>query len=233
MASFLQKFIRGTAAAGSDLYADQARLELREKLLAEREAVLQKNRMGVEQKKQAYETQQSAAAAIAEKKELEEQRAYDEGRSDVKFGRDKELTSLRASSSTKTPSDVLKVKALVKSEAAKDEAEAWRMILGDDISTNSIFKSLDQGQDTGFGKLQKGEEGYMSVEDLITEAKRIKKSITNPVDVTPKPKDPKDHGKPDVDNIGSPKTITTQAEYDALEDGAVYYYNGKQAKKGH
>ena len=65
MASFLSKFVSGAAEAGAGLYADRYSQNLKAELMAKRDAVLQKNRMSIEESRQAFDIKQTEAKRIA------------------------------------------------------------------------------------------------------------------------------------------------------------------------
>ena len=188
MASFLSKFVRGAAEAGGELYADKARAQLRAKLLADRDTVLAGNREKVVGQQQAFESKQLTSRQEHDTSTAETLATGKITAAETKFGYDKELAGIRATSGTKTPADVIKVKALVASGRVKDEAEGWDYISSNaNVPAKDIFKVLAAAQTPEFGAaLKKGDEGYMSIEDMTKEAKRIS-SGRSKEDPTPKP----------------------------------------------
>lgn len=228
MPSFLSKFVRGVATEGAELYADKARVQLRDKLMAERDAVLQENRMSVQKQQQAYQSgeadkinlrrEEAATTATTAQTEAAELKATAKvTEAETKFGYDKELAGMRGTSGAKTPADVLKVKALVASGRVETEADAWDLVLNNvAIPAKDIFKVLADSQVDGFTgeKLKEGDKGYMTTEDMTKEAKRIAS------------------GKEKKPDAGIPKP-TTQADFDALKSGDIYIDpdDGKKYRK--
>ncbi len=194
--SFLSKFIRGAAEAGGQLYADMASTQMREKLLAAREEVLQANRMAITDKKQTFQSNQLTSRQEHDVTTAETLATGKVSTAETKFGYDKELAGIRATSGTKTSIDVIKVKSLVASGRVKTEAEAWDYITANkNVPVKDIFSYLKSQQNPDFGPaLKKGDPGYMSIEDMITESKRLSSGVAKE-DLTPKPDPDADTGK--------------------------------------
>jgi len=255
MASFLQKFIRGAATTGGQLYADQAREEMRAGIMAKRDEVLNTNRQNIDQQRQEFQAGESEKQRTAQQNSSQQQLAdlklqnaqgaallnkqYKEAKTDEERQEiAKQIMAAQgkpvdiAGGATKITADEQKVKALVADGAFKTKAEAWKFLKGGNKNLAvTIFKMLVEQQDSAF--VQPSDPTYRTMQEMLDASKRMAKG-DNEQPITPDTTDAEPNNASTTDTTDAePKTISTQAAYDALASKAIYVNSadGKEYRK--
>ena len=255
MASFLSKFTRGAAAAGGALYADVAREQLRADIMSQRDSVLNDNRTTLEKSRQEFETGQHKERMAQKESEfqrgLETPRAKAEA---ISLGSTERLEALKVDYSAATtdeerssiaklmaaeqgkPVEISGVKGTGPTAATKEarilatldefenEAAALKFLKGKEGNmTLELFKALGAKQEGAF--IRSGDEGYMSTEELLKEARRLSKPA--------KPATGGDDTGIEQFNTTKYPSIKSQDDFDKLKSGDLYFdvFDGKSYRK--
>jgi len=236
MASFLSKFIRSGAAAAGDLYADKAMAQMRDELMAKREAVLEENRRASQLEQREYQEGQQAEDREFRKGETAENRAYQEGQQT-------ESREYQASETAKTreyrdsqpasPQDQL---AQLKLEQAKKGGSDQLDPKEVRIETNRLLNEQKENA------IEVGDDDYkdhaamseIAKQQLITNRAAPKGSEVVPelIEVETSANDLPLSGDPSKRKTNL-KTVTTQEDYDKLKPGEEYIDSetGKRSRK--
>lgn len=253
MASFFSKFIRGGAATGGALYADIARQELRAGIMTERDKVLNDNRLSLEKQRQEFQTaKHKETLALSEsqyQRNLESPRAKTDK---INLDSAKKLEALKIEynkaesaedrtniarkmaaeqgkpiesrpGTTSGPTAAMKeAKVLVSLDEFPDEASALRFLKSKEGNmTREIFKAILSKQEDDL--LSPDDPNYLSFEEALTKARDMAK----PSDAMGGDE------KAQHENNTKYPSIKTQAEFDKLPSGALYFdvFDGKSYRK--
>jgi len=255
MASFLQKFARGGAAAGGVLFADMAREQLRAGIMTERDDVLNANRQTMEKSRQEASTLQHEQRLAQQESEFV--RGLDSPRAQadkIKLTSAKNLENLKTQyaaattdaerdtiakqmaaeqgkplegkpgSGTKPTAGIQEARVLATLDEFKNEAEALKFLKSKEGNmVKSVFTQLLQSQEDAM--VQPDEQNYLTVEAALLKAREIIK-----------PQKPATGGGDgDIEQFNTTKhpSVKTQADFDKLESGALYFdvFDGKSYRK--
>ncbi len=249
MAGFFQKFARGAATAGGALYADVAREQLRAGIVADRDKVLNANRMTLEQERQEFQTGQHKE--LMAQKESQFQRSLDTPRAKaekISLGSTERLEALKvdyaAAETDEERSGIAKLMAAeqgkpIETSGAKgtgptaatkearilatldefeNEAAALKFLKSKEGNmTREIFRAMIEKQEDAF--VRPGDEGYLSLEDMLKEARELAKPT--------KPTKPVTTGAAgdDTEHFNTTKnpSVKTQEDLEKIESGKLYF----------
>ena len=258
MASFFSKFVRGAAATGGALYADMAREELRAGIMTERDAVLNANRTELETSRQAASTKQHEERLAQQESQFTRGQDTPRARADeIKLGSVERLEALKVDYSAATtdedrssiakqmaaeqgkPVETSGAKGTGPTAATKEarilatldefesEAAALKFLKSKEGNmTLELFKAIGVQQEADF--IRPGDEGYMSTEERLKEARRLSKPVKPAKPIT----GDDDTGIEQFNTTDNP-SVKTQADFDKLESGALYFdvFDGKSYRK--
>ena len=255
MAGFLSKFIRGATSTGAELYADQAREELRAGIMADRDKVLNANRMSLEKSRQEASTIQHQERMAQQQSQFETTQASPRAKADkIALGSVERLEALKVDyAAAKTDEERSGIARLMAAEQGKPVETSGAKGTGPTAATKEarILATLEEfGSEAEALKFLKSKEGNMTREIFKAIIDKQENSMLSPDDpgylsLDAALKQAREMAKPtkpatggdgdDIEKFNTTKypSVATQADFDKLKSGELYFdvFDGKSYRK--